>query len=131
MALLRILVADDKPLVRAGIRMLLEPYRNWTVCGEAANGREAIAQAIALKPNVILLDVSMPELDGLTALPLIRQRVPDAAIVIMTLHESLDVARIAADLGVTAYIAKSRCASELIPTMEYLDDASGSSIRMN
>ena len=120
MASLRILMADDNRRVRSGVKVLLELHRGWTVCGEAANGIEAIAQAAALKPDLILLDLSMPELDGLTALPLIRQQAPNAAIILLTLHESLDLARTAAGLGVVAYIAKSLVTSELIPTIEHL-----------
>ena len=107
MSLLRILIADDKPLVRSGLRMLLEQHQDWTVCGEAGDGIEAVEQAVALRPDVILLDISMPKLDGLTAVPLIREKVPKAAIIILTLYQSLNMARIAADSGATAFITKS------------------------
>src|SRR5271156_5814452 len=111
---LRILIADDKPLVRTGLRMLLEQHRDWTVCGEAGDGIEAVEQAIALKPDVILLDISMPKLDGLMAAPLIREKVPSAAIIILTLYQSLEMARIAARAGAAAYITKSLLTIELV-----------------
>lgn len=114
----RILIADDKPLVRAGLRMLLERHQGWTVCGEAADGIEAVEQAAALKPDVILLDISMPKLDGLTAMPLIREKVPHAAIVILTLYESLNVARTVAHEGAAAYVTKSLLSSDLVPILE-------------
>src|SRR5580700_7467969 len=101
---LRILVADDKPLVRTGLRMLLERHEDWTVCGEAVDGIEAVEKAVTLKPDVVLLDVAMPKLDGLTALPLIREKVPTAAVIVLTLYQSVNLARIMADAGATAYI---------------------------
>jgi two-component system, NarL family, response regulator NreC len=114
------LIADDNPLVRSAIRLLLESHFDWIICGEAANGFEAVEQAAALKPNVILLDISMPDLDGLTAVPLIRQRAPEAEIIILTLHESLDMARTAASKGATVYIAKSLITDALVPAIESL-----------
>ena len=122
MAPLRILIVDDNSLVRSGIRILLETHENWAVCGEAANGVEAIAQAVALKPDVILLDISMPELDGIKALPLMRRRVPEAAIIILTLHESLNLARIAAHWGIGGYVTKSVLATDLVPLIESLEE---------
>jgi two-component system, NarL family, response regulator NreC len=119
MAALRILIADDKQHVRTGIRMLLETRQDWVVCGEAADGIEAIEMAGNLKPDVILLDLSMPKLDGLTALPLIREKTPDSQIIVLTLHESLDTARIASRAGASAYITKSLM-NELLPTIDAL-----------
>ncbi len=120
MGSLRILIADDNPLVRSAIRLLLESHPDWIICGEAANGFEAVEQAAALKPDVILLDIAMPELDGLTAVPLIRQRAPETQIIILTLHESLDMARTAALKGATVYIAKSLITDALVPAIESL-----------
>ena len=120
MVSLRILIADDKPLVRTGLRMLLERHQDWTICGEAEDGIEAVEQSVALKPDVILLDISMPKLDGLTAVPLIREKVPDAAIIILTLYQSVNMARIAAHAGATAYITKSLLTKNLVPAIENL-----------
>jgi DNA-binding NarL/FixJ family response regulator len=124
---LRILIADDKPLVRTGLRMLLERHKDWTICGEAEDGIEAVEQAVALKPDVILLDISMPKLDGLMAVPLIRERVPDAAIIIVTLSHSLEMARIAAHAGATVYITKSLLTRDLVPAIESLQAERNSS----
>jgi DNA-binding NarL/FixJ family response regulator len=125
MASLRILVADDRPLVRYGLRILVEQHDDWIVCGEASDGLEAVEKASSLKPDVVLLDISMPKLDGLSAVPLIREKIPDSDIVILTLHESLDMARIAAKVGARAYVTKSSLSTELIPTIEALQSAHG------
>ena len=124
---LRILIADDKPLVRAGLRMLLERHQDWTICGEAEDGIEAVKQAVALKPDVILLDISMPKLDGLTAMPLIREKVPTAAIIVLTLYQSLNMAKIAAHAGAAAYITKSLLTRDLVPAIENLQAERNSS----
>jgi DNA-binding NarL/FixJ family response regulator len=120
MAPLQILIADDNPLVRYGLRILLQRQDGWIVCGEAADGLEALEKAASLKPNVILLDISMPKLDGLSALPLLRAKVPDAEVIILTLFESLDIARTAARAGARAYVAKSLLLTDLVPAIEAL-----------
>jgi two-component system response regulator NreC len=120
MTSLRILIADDRPLVRCGLRILLERHDGWAVCGEAADGLEALERATSLKPDVILLDISMPKLDGLSAVPLLRDKVPDSEILILTLHERLDMARIAAKAGARAYVAKSLLSTDLVPAIEAL-----------
>jgi DNA-binding NarL/FixJ family response regulator len=120
---LRILIADDNPLVRCGLRMLIERQEGWTVCGEAADGLEALEKATSLKPDVILLDISMPKLDGLNALPLLREQVPDSEIIILTLLECVDLARIAAEAGARAYVTKSLLMTDLVPTIEALQRA--------
>ena len=117
---LRILIADDNPLVRCGLRMIIEQHEGWMVCGEAVDGLEAVRKASDLKPNVILLDISMPNLDGLAALPIIRQKAPESEILILTMHQSVDLARIAADRGARAYIIKSLLTTELVPKIEAL-----------
>lgn len=117
---LRILIADDNPLVRCGLRMLIEQHEGWSVCGEATDGLEAVRKATDLKPNVILLDISMPNLDGLSALPIIRQKAPQSEILILTVHHSVDLARVAADRGARAYIIKSLLTTELVPHIEAL-----------
>jgi DNA-binding NarL/FixJ family response regulator len=127
MVSLRILIADDKPMVRTGLRMLLEQHQDWTVCGEAGDGIEAVEQAGVLKPDAVLLDISMPKLDGLTAVSLIREKVPTAAIIVLTLYESLAMARIAADAGATAYITKSLLTKDLVPAIESLQADKNSS----
>jgi DNA-binding NarL/FixJ family response regulator len=118
MAPIRILIADDSVTVRTGLRMLLQLHADWTVCGEAEDGEDAVKKAAELKPDVILLDISMPAMDGLSAAELIRRDAPDAEILIVTHFESLDLARYAAQTGVRAYIAKSRIGSDLEKAIE-------------
>jgi len=109
----RILIADDNPAVRTGLKLLLQFHPEWTVCGEAVDGREAVQKAAALQPDIILLDIFMPMMDGLTAAELIHRDSPNAEILIVTHFESLDLARYAAQTGARAYISKSRIATDL------------------
>jgi two-component system response regulator NreC len=113
MSEVRILIADDSLTVRTGLKMLLELHPEWTVCGEAEDGRDAVKKAAELQPDVILLDICMPVMDGLTAAELIRRDAPQTEILIVTHFESLDLARYAAQTGVRGYIAKSRIATDL------------------
>jgi DNA-binding NarL/FixJ family response regulator len=118
MAEVRILIADDSPTVRAGLKLLLQYHENWTVCGEAEDGEDAVKKAAELKPDVILLDISMPAMDGLSAAELIRRDAPETEILIVTHFESLDLARYAAQTGVRAYITKSRIGTDLEKAIE-------------
>jgi DNA-binding NarL/FixJ family response regulator len=116
--MLRILIADDVPMVRAGLKMLLEMHKGWSVCGEAGDGQDAVQKARTLNPDVILLDVSMPNLNGLQAAELIHKDLPDANIYFVTQHHSLEMARAAADAGARGYIAKVQIPTDLIPVIE-------------
>jgi len=118
MAEVRILIADDSPTVRAGLKLLLQYHEDWTVCGEAEDGEDAVKKATELKPDVILLDISMPAMDGLSAAEIIRRDAPDSEILIVTHFESLDLARYAAQTGVRAYITKSRIGTDLERAIE-------------
>jgi len=118
MSNIRILIVDDKQLVRNGLRMFLELHDGMTVCGEASDGLEGIKKAFELKPDVILLDLNMPTLDGLKAARLIREGSPKAEILIVTSYQSLEVARIAAEAGASGYVTKSLITSDLVPAIE-------------
>jgi DNA-binding NarL/FixJ family response regulator len=118
MAPVRILIADDNPLVRSGIKMLLRLHREWTVCAEVENGHDAVEKTVELRPDVVLLDISMPAMDGLTAAELIRRDAPECEILIVTHYESLDLARYAAQTGVRGYISKSHVSSDLEAAIE-------------
>ena len=104
---LRILVADDHGLVRRGIREVLSSRPGWRVVGEAANGREAVAKAIELEPDVAVVDVHMLELDGIEAARQIRKAVPKAKILVLTMNESEQMVRRALDAGANGYLLKS------------------------
>jgi DNA-binding NarL/FixJ family response regulator len=111
---LRILVADDHELVRRGIRGVLRTRRGWTVVGEAMNGLEAVEKANRLKPDVAILDISMPNLGGLQATRQIRESVPTTQVVVLTMHESDQMVRRVLDAGALGYVLKSDLATQLV-----------------
>src|SRR5215469_3400572 len=102
-----ILIVDDHAFIRRGIRSILQDSPNWSVTGEAENGQEAVRLAEELKPDVILMDVSMPGMTGLEATRLIRQRNPKAKVLLLTLHDSRELVRNAFQLGVNGYLLKT------------------------
>lgn len=104
---LRILIADDHGLLRRGVRTILQAHRRWKIVGEAANGREALEKAIKLKPDVAVVDITMPELDGLEVTRQIRKSLPDTKVLVLTMHESEHMVRRAFDAGANGYILKS------------------------
>src|SRR3981189_1591513 len=111
---LRILVADDHELVRRGIRGQLSARRGWIIVGEARNGREAVEKASKLKPDVAIVDISMPELDGLQATRQIREATPSTEVVILTMHESKQMVRRVLEAGARGYVLKSDLATHLV-----------------
>jgi DNA-binding NarL/FixJ family response regulator len=115
---LRILVADDHELVRRGIRGLLCARPGWTVVGEAMNGRDAVEKAKRLKPDVAILDISMPDLDGLQATRRIREAVPTTEVVVLTMHESDQMVRRVLDAGARGYVLKSDLATHLVKAVK-------------
>jgi DNA-binding NarL/FixJ family response regulator len=115
---LRILVADDHELVRRGIRALLRARRGWTVVGEAINGREAVEKATRLKPDVAIVDISMPDLDGLRATRRIREAVPTTEVVVLTMHESDQMVRRVLEAGALGYVLKSDLATHLVKAVK-------------
>jgi DNA-binding NarL/FixJ family response regulator len=115
---LRILIADDHELVRRGIRGLLHAQRAWKVAGEAANGREAVEKAKKLRPDVIILDIGMPNLDGLEATRQIREAAPNTEILILTMHESNQMVRRVLEAGARGYVLKSDLAGHLVKAVK-------------
>jgi DNA-binding NarL/FixJ family response regulator len=103
----RILLADDHELVRRGLRALMEAEDGWEVVGEAVTGREAVEKAKKLKPDVVVMDISMPSLNGLEATRQIRKAVPQAEVLILTIHESDELIREILDTGARGYVLKS------------------------
>ena len=104
---LRILVADDHGLVRRGIREILRERRNWKIAGEAGTGREAVEKARALQPDVVVLDIGMPEMNGIEAAREIREAAPEARILMLTMHESDQMVERAMQAGAHGYVLKS------------------------
>lgn len=104
---LRILIADDHDIVRQGTRAMIEQHPGWEVCGLAANGREAVAQANKLSPDIVILDMSMPELNGLEAAIQIKGQRPATEILMFTAHESDELIRKAFGAGVKSFVFKT------------------------
>ena len=115
---LRILVADDHELVRRGIRGQLSARRGWIIVGEAMNGREAVEKASKLKPDVAIVDISMPDLDGLQATRQIREAAPSTEVVILTMHESDQMVRRVLEAGARGYVLKSDLAAHLVKAVK-------------
>ncbi|MBE0689084.1 MAG: response regulator transcription factor [Anaerolineae bacterium] len=110
----RILLADDHAVLRSGLRLLLEKQPDFEVIGEASNGGEALEQAAALQPDVILLDLNMPEMDGLTAIPKLREQAPDSRILILTMHDDASYLKQALQSGAAGYVLKQVVDTELL-----------------
>jgi two-component system, NarL family, sensor kinase len=117
-ACVRILIADDHELVRQGLRALLASRPAWEVCGEAADGVEAIEKAAELQPDIVLLDVSMPRLTGLEAAPLIHRESPTSEIVIVSQHDPAEMLPSALEAGARAFVSKSDIGSNLLSLIE-------------
>jgi DNA-binding NarL/FixJ family response regulator len=120
MKALRILIADDHDLMRRGVRTLLESRAGWEVCGEAVTGREAVTKAEELRPDVVVLDIGMPDLNGLEAARRIRTGSPDTEILILSVHYSDQLIRELLEAGVRGYIIKSDSDRDLLIAVETL-----------
>ena len=116
----RILIADDHEVVRTGVRRTLEDHPGWTVVAEAADGKDAIAQAIATKPDVAVLDYMLPLIDGIEATRHIRRRVPSVEVLIFSMHDDENVLREALSAGARSYVQKSDAGQHLISAVQAL-----------
>lgn len=116
----RILLVDDHEIVRHGLRNLLSAQPGWEVCGEAADGREAVSQTETLKPDLVILDISMPRLNGLEATRRIRKISPKTSVLILTMHESQQVVRDVLDAGALGYVLKSDAGRDLVAAVDAL-----------
>lgn len=110
----RILIADDHAILRSGLRLLINAQPNLLVIGEAGDGDEALALARKLHPDLILLDLSMPDSDGLGAIPKLRAEVPQARILVLTMHDDATHLRQALDAGASGYVLKNAVDQELL-----------------
>ncbi len=103
----RILVADDSEAVRRGMRTLLGQHEGWQVCGEAADGQEAVAKAHELAPDVVVLDFAMPTMNGIEAAKKIHDELPQTAIVLCSMYLDHQLASLARNVGITSVLSKS------------------------
>jgi DNA-binding NarL/FixJ family response regulator len=110
----RVLIVDDHAFIRRGVRGILQDFPEWEVCAEADNGKDAVRLAEELKPEVILMDVSMPGITGLEAARSIRESDAHVKIILLTLHDSKELVRSAFQSGVNGYLLKNDAEQELI-----------------
>lgn len=111
---MRLLVVDDDEVVRRGVRSLLSEQKGWDVCGEAVDGQDALDKARELKPDLIVMDVSMPRLNGLEATRQVRSILPDCEVLILSQHENSEMARQALKAGARGYVVKSSISKDLL-----------------
>ena len=116
----KILVADDHEVVRQGIRMILEARPDWEICGEAENGQEAIRLASELRPDVIIMDITMPVMSGLDAARELSKLQLPSRVLIFTMHESKSLDSSVRKVGADGYVVKSRASRDLIEALERL-----------
>jgi len=114
----RILLVDDHPVVRQGLKTLLEGRSEWEIVGEASDGIEALEKVSSLQPDVIVLDVTMPRMNGIEACRLIQQRTPGREVLFVTQHDSPQMLREALAAGARGYVVKSNLARDLVEAVE-------------
>jgi DNA-binding NarL/FixJ family response regulator len=113
----RVMIVDDHAFIRRGVQTILHPYPEWEFCGEADNGKDAIRLADELKPEIIIMDVSMPGLNGIEATRAIRKSQPEVKVVLLTLHESAELLRSAFRAGAKGYLLKTDAEQELVKAL--------------
>ena len=118
MSAIQILLVDDHAAVRQSIRALLAPHSAWTICGEAADGIEAVEMAQKLRPDLVIMDISMPRMNGLDAGRIIQREIPDCAVVIVTQEEPKIVRQQAAAINAAGFVSKAELQNELVKALE-------------
>jgi DNA-binding NarL/FixJ family response regulator len=116
----RILIADDHEIVRRGLRSIIASQPEWEVIGEAPTGREAVELSRRLKPDLVIMDIGMPELNGLEASRLVAKEFPGIEILVLTMHESEQVIREVLDTGARGYMLKSDAGRDLVAAVDSL-----------
>jgi DNA-binding NarL/FixJ family response regulator len=116
----RVLIADDHEVVRHGIRVMVQTHPNLEVCGEAADGRQAVLLAAKLRPDIVIIDIGMPQLNGLDATRQIAHADPNVKVLILTMHESEQIVREVLAAGARGYLLKSDAGRDLIAALEAL-----------
>jgi len=118
MGTLRLLVVDDHDVVRQGLRALLQSHLGWEVCGEAVTGEEAVEKTVRLRPDIVILDVALPETGGLDAARRIRRLCPKSELLILTMYDSDDLVLEAYKIGARGFVLKSDAVRNLIAAIE-------------
>ena len=119
----RVIIVDDHPFVRRGIQSILKGFSQWELCGEADNGGDAIRIAAEKNPELVIMDISMPGINGIEAARTIHERNPGTKIILLTLHDSPELVRSAFRAGVQGYLLKVDAERELVKAMKIvLDD---------
>ncbi len=113
----RVLIVDDHAFIRRGVQTILQPYPEWEFCGEASNGSDAVRLVEELKPEVVLMDVTMPGMNGIEATRIIRSTHPQVKIILLTLHESSEVLRTGFRAGASGYLLKADAEEELLKAL--------------
>ena len=113
LAFARVLVVDDSPGWRARVREILGEHPEWKIISEACDGQEAVQEASELQPDIIVLDIALPRLNGIAAAKIIRQKSPKSRIVFLTMDSDRDIMKAALDVGQAAYVPKANAASRL------------------
>jgi len=116
----KVIVVDDHAVIRRGVQQILHAFPEWELCGEAGDGQEAIRLAKALRPEIIIMDVSMPGVNGLEATRIIRDILPNTKILLLTLHSSTELVRSAFHAGARGYVLKSDAEHELVRALNVL-----------
>ena len=116
----KILIVDDHEVVRQGIRTILRSRPQWEVCGEAVNGKDAIEKAKSLDPDVIIMDITMPEMSGIEATREITKLKLRPAVLVFTMHESKNLAVTVQEAGARGFVLKSHAARDLLDALEAL-----------
>ena len=120
MSPLRLLIADDHELVRHGLRRVIEDVPGWQICGEAVTGRQAVALTRETQPHIVVMDIAMPELNGLEATRQICTAAPTTAVLILSMHESEELIRETLAAGARGYILKSDAGAALVDAVTAL-----------
>ena len=115
---MRVLIVDDHEALRAGVRAALQTRPGVEVCGEATNGREALDKARELRPDLVILDITMPVLDGFSAAREISKQLPGVAILLLTMHESPNMVHVAKSSGACGYVGKSQGLATLLKAID-------------
>ena len=116
----RIVIADDHEVVRKGLRAILEAHPGWEVCGEASDGRSAVEKAQELRPEVVVIDIGMPQLNGLEATRQILKNQPETRVLVLSVYESEQLVEEVLDAGARGYVLKSDASRDLVRAIEEL-----------